>query len=143
MGVIRAHGMSARADQARVIAVPPNLPMDDLNTPDLFAKCLGQSFDIIGRNGDLVELAVGAVRGEAPHMHSIWIETHYTDLSFTPLRLSGKMLRFVIEAVEFRIAAFTRDIDDPAMSEDDVSDASNDRALLMAARAYLIGRSEA
>jgi hypothetical protein len=135
--------MSARADQARVIAVPPSLPMDDLNTLDLFAKCVGQSFDIIGRNGDLVELAVGAVRGEAPHMHSIWIETRYTDLSFTPLRLSDKMLRFVIEAVEFRIAAFTRDIDDPAMGEDDVSDASNDRALLTAARAYLIERSEA
>jgi hypothetical protein len=135
--------MSARREQARVIAVPPDLPVDDLNTPDLFVKCLGQSFDIIGHNGDLVELAVGELRGEAPHMHSIWIETHYTDLSFTQLRLSDKMLRFVIEAVEFRIAAFTRDINDPAMSEDDVSDASNDRALLMAARAYLIERSEA
>jgi hypothetical protein len=135
--------MSLPIEKARVIAVPPSLPVDDLNTPDLFAKCVGQSFEIIGRNGDLVELAVGAVRGVAPHMHSIWIETHYTDLSFTQLRLSDKMLLFIIEAVEYRIAAFTREIDDPAMSEDDVSDASNDRALLMAARAYLIGRSEA
>jgi hypothetical protein len=134
--------MSQPIEKARVIAVPPNLPVDDLNTPDLFAKCFGQSFDIIGRNGNLVELAVGAVRGEAPHMHSIWIEAHYTDLSFTQLRLSDKMLLFIIEAIEFRIAAFTRDIDDPAMGEDDVSDASNDRALLMAARTYLKDRSE-
>jgi hypothetical protein len=132
--------MSARAEQTRVIAVPPGLPADDLNTLDLFAKCVGQSFDIIGRNGDLVELAVGAVRGEAPYIHSIWIETQYTDLSFAQLRLSDKMLRFVIEAVEFRIAAFARDINDPATSEDDVADAGNDRALLIAARDYLVER---
>jgi hypothetical protein len=134
--------MSAPREQARVIAIPPGLPIDDLNTPDLFAKCVGQSFDIIGRNGDLVELAVGAIRSEAPHIHSIWIEAQYTDLSFAQLRLSDKMLRFVIEAVEFRIAAFTRDINDPATNEDDAADAGNDRALLLAARDYLVERSK-
>lgn len=129
--------------QARVIAMPPGLPIDDLNTPDLFADCVGQSFDIIGRNGNLVELAVGAVWGEAPHMHSIWIEEQYTDLSFAQLRLSDKMLRFVIDAVEFRIAAFSRVIEDPATSEDDVADAGNDRGLLMAARDYMRQQTEA
>jgi hypothetical protein len=133
--------MNKTKEQVRVIAVPPGLPVDDLNTPDLFAACVGNSFDVIGRNGNMVELAVGAVRGEAPHMHSIWIELQYTDLSFAQLRLSDKMLRFVIEAVEFRIAALTRDIEDPATSEDDTADAGNDRGLLMAARNYLRERS--
>ena len=127
--------------ETRVIAIPPGLPDDDLGTPELFAACIGQSFEVIGRNGNLVELAVGAVRGQAPYMQSIWIEEQFTDLSFAQLRLSSKMLRFVIEAVEFRIAAFTRKIEDPATSEDDAADASNDRRLLMAAREYLIERS--
>jgi hypothetical protein len=127
--------------ETRVIDVPPGLPVDDLGTPELFAACIGKTFEVIGRNGDLVELAVGTVRGQAPYMHSIWIEEQFTDLSFPQLCLSEKMLRFVIEAVEFRITAFTRVIDDPDTSEDDVSDASNDRGLLMAARNYLIERS--
>lgn len=65
----------------RIIAVPPNLPNDDLETPDLFAKCLGHSFEVIDRKGNMLELAVGAMRGEAPYMHSIWIETQFTDSS--------------------------------------------------------------
>ncbi len=134
--------MSEPKEQARVIGVPPGLPVDDLNTPELFAACVGHSFDVIGRNGDRLELAVGAVRGDAPHMHSIWIEECYTDLSFPQLRLSQKMLLFVIDAVEFRINAFTQICDDPAASEDDVSDASNDRMLLIAARDYLREQSK-
>jgi hypothetical protein len=61
-----------------VIAIPPDLPHDDLNTPELFAKCLGHSFEVVGRHGDLLELAVGRVMGVAPYLHSIWIEEKYT-----------------------------------------------------------------
>lgn len=122
------------SEKIRVIAIPPNLPIDDLGTPALFEKCLGLSFDMIGHNGDLVELAVGAVMGEAPHMHSIWIEKDYTDFGFPQFRLSSKMLRFVIEAVDYRIDTYSRMIDDPASGEDDIADAVNDRALLIAAR---------
>jgi hypothetical protein len=64
-----------------VTAIPPDLPQDDLNTPELFAKCLGYSFEVVGRNGDLLELAVGEVMGVAPYLHSIWIEEKYTEIS--------------------------------------------------------------
>ncbi len=134
--------MSKGKEQARVIAVPPNLPMDDLNTAELFVACIGHSFEVIGRTRDRVELAVGAMRGQAPYMHSIWIEEEYTDLSFAQIRLSSKMLLFVIEAINFRIAAFTQVCDDSAASENDVADASNDRMLLIAARDYLQEQSK-
>jgi hypothetical protein len=134
---IEAPTLKSPNPKARVVAIPPDLPVDDLNTPALFAKCVGHSFNIISRNGDRVELAVGEMAGEAPHMHSIWIEEAYTDLAFAQLRLSSKMLRFVIDAVQFRIAAFTAIIDDPQASEDEIADASNDRGLLFAALAYM------
>jgi hypothetical protein len=133
--------MTSSPERVRVIAVPPGLPNDDLGTPDLFAACVGKSFDVIGRRGDLVELAVGEVAGAQDFVHSIWIEESYTDLSFTQLRLSDKMLRFVIDAVEFRIAAYARDIADPVTSEDDAADAGNDRMLLNAALDYLKERA--
>jgi hypothetical protein len=133
--------MTSSPERVRVIAVPPSLPNDDLGTPDLFAACVGKSFDVIGRKGDLVELAVGEVAGVEDFVHSIWIEESYTDLSFTQLRLSDKMLRFVIDAVEFRIAAYARDIADPVTSENDAADAGNDRMLLNAALDYLKERA--
>jgi hypothetical protein len=46
------------------------------------------------------------------------------------LELPAKMLRFLIEAVEFRIAAYAKDIVEKALSENEVSDISNDAALL-------------
>jgi hypothetical protein len=60
--------------------IPPDLPQDDLNTPELFTKCLGRSFEPIGRNGELLELAVGEVMGVSPYLHSIWIEEKYTEI---------------------------------------------------------------
>jgi hypothetical protein len=68
-------------ERVRVIAIPAKLPQDDLNTPELFAKCLGYSFDVIDRNDELLELAVGEVMGVAPYLHSIWIEPQYTEIS--------------------------------------------------------------
>ncbi len=124
-------------ERVQVTAVPPDLPVDDLDTPNVFALCVGKSFDVIGRNGELLELAVGEVMGVAASMHSIWIEPQYTDAVFASLRLSGKMLRFVIDAVEFRIGAFEADIANPQSSEDAVADAGNDRMLLLSALAYL------
>jgi hypothetical protein len=76
--------MSIAKLRVRITTIPPGLPQDDLNTPALFAKCLGRSFDVVGRNGDLLELAVGEVLGVAPCMHSIWIEAEYTEISHEP-----------------------------------------------------------
>jgi isochorismate pyruvate lyase len=69
--------MKYRPPRVTVIAVPADLPIDDLRTPELFADCVGRSFEVIGRHGDLLELAVGEVRGVAPKLHSIWIEPRY------------------------------------------------------------------
>jgi hypothetical protein len=68
-------------ERVRVITIPAKLPQDDLNTPELFAKCLGHSFDVIDRNDELLELAVGEVMGVAPYLHAIWIEPQYTELN--------------------------------------------------------------
>jgi hypothetical protein len=73
--------MNISRQRVRVTMTPPGLPQDDLNTPDLFAKCLGHSFEVVGRHGDLLELWVGEVMGVAPYIHSIWIEEKYTEIS--------------------------------------------------------------
>ncbi len=73
--------MNTSNQRVRVIAIPPGLPQDDLNTPELFAKCLGHSFEVVGQNGELLELAVGEVMGVEPFIHSIWIEPQYTEIS--------------------------------------------------------------
>jgi hypothetical protein len=136
-------GIERAPERVQVTAIPPDLPVDDLATQNVFALCVGKSFDVIGRNGELLELAVGEVMGVAPSMHSIWIEPQFTDAVFTSLRLSDKMLRFVIDAVEFRIAAFAEEIANPQSSEDAVADAGNDRMLLVSALAYLREREAA
>jgi hypothetical protein len=128
--------------QVRVIAIPPGLPDDDLQTRAVFEKCIGQTFEVVGEQDDLLELEVGAVMGVEPHIHSIWIEEAYTDASLIEVRLSGKMLGFVIEAIEYRIAGYNRAMDDPTISEDDLADMSNDRAVLRAAADDMIARYE-
>jgi hypothetical protein len=123
--------------RVRVTAIPPGLPIDDLDTPNLFAICVGKTFDVIGRNGDLLELAVGHMVGQAPLMHSIWIEPRYTDASFTALRLSAKMLHFVVDALKFRVAAFETEIANPSTDDNAVADAGNDRMLLLSILQYI------
>jgi hypothetical protein len=76
--------MSTAKQRVRVTGIPPDLPQDDLKTPELFTKCLGRSFEIIGNNGELLELAVGEVMGVAPYLHSIWIEEQYTEIADMP-----------------------------------------------------------
>ena len=110
------------------MAIPPRLPNDDLQTRTVFEKCIGQTFDVVGEKDDLLELEVGVVMGVEPYMHSIWIEKAYTDASLIEVRFSSKMLSFVIEAIEYRIAAYDRAMKDPAISENDLADMSN-RAL--------------
>jgi hypothetical protein len=53
------------------------------------------------------------------------------------LELSAKMLRFVIDAVEERIAGYSRALEDASLSEDELADIGNDRMLLMSAVDYL------
>jgi hypothetical protein len=58
--------MTISPQYVRVTAIPPGLPQGDLNTPELFEKCLGHSFEVISRNGDFLELAIGEVMGSCP-----------------------------------------------------------------------------
>jgi hypothetical protein len=58
------------------------------------------------------------------------------------LELPLKMLNFTIEAIEYRIAAYDRDIANPSSSEDEVSDMSNDKMVLRAAVDYMKGLSK-
>jgi hypothetical protein len=53
------------------------------------------------------------------------------------LELSAKMLRFVIDAVEERIAGYSRALEDASLSEDELADIGNDRMLLMSAVDFL------
>lgn len=58
-----------------VVRVPPDLAPEDA---DLFERCVGHEFEVIGRNEiGWLELEVGAVLGKAPVLHSIWIEPEF------------------------------------------------------------------
>jgi hypothetical protein len=59
--------MNTSNQLVRVTVIPPGLPQDALNTHELFAKCLGHSFEMVDRNGNLIELAVVEIMGVAPN----------------------------------------------------------------------------
>jgi hypothetical protein len=113
--------------KVRVTAVPPNLPAENQT---LFEECVGKTFDLIEQRGEMLELWVGRFMGVAPHLHSIWIETAYTDRSLIELRLSAKMLHFTIESLELQIAKNTQSTTSDKLSENGLADLSNDTALL-------------
>ena len=62
------------------MAVPEDLPEDDMATKSLFESCVGQIFPIVGFHDHLLELEVGGIRGKEPCMDSIWIEPQYVEL---------------------------------------------------------------
>jgi hypothetical protein len=126
--------------KVRVIAVPPNLPAENQT---LFEDCVGKTFDLIEQRGEMLELWVGQVMGVAPHLHSIWIETAYTDRSLIGLRVSAKMLHFMIESLELQIAQNTNTMTSGTLSEDDLADMSNDTQLLRVILEYMNQKREA
>ena len=71
-------------DKVRIVTIPPVLPDGDIRTKSLFEECLGRTFPIVGFQDHLLELEVGEARGEAPSMHSIWIEPDHVELVTTP-----------------------------------------------------------
>ena len=60
-------------DLVVITGIPSTLP-DGMGTRELFEKCLGRTFAIVGFENVFVELEVGEVLGEPSYMHSIWIE---------------------------------------------------------------------
>ena len=67
-------------DLVVITGIPSTLP-DGMGTRELFEKCLGRTFAIVGFENGLVELEVGEVLGEPSYMHSIWIEPCHLALS--------------------------------------------------------------
>ena len=67
-------------DLVVITGIPSTLP-DGMGTRELFAKCLGRTFAIVGFENGLVELEVGEVLGEPSYMHSIWIEPYHLALA--------------------------------------------------------------
>jgi hypothetical protein len=74
-------------DTAKLIAIPPNLHDDEeLQTHNLFQKCLSQSFVIAavesfdGVPFPLARIDVGHVIGKEPWEHTIWVEREYLEL---------------------------------------------------------------
>lgn len=63
-------------DLVVITGVPSALP-HGMGTRELFEKCLGRTFAIVGFENGLVELEVGEVLGEPSYMHSIWIEPYH------------------------------------------------------------------
>lgn len=68
-------------DKVEVIGIPSALPEGQLHTRHLFEMCVGRVFPIVGFQGDLLELEVGEIVGEAPYIHSIWIEREHLKLA--------------------------------------------------------------
>jgi len=71
-------------DKVVLIGIPPGLPKDEqLQTRELFQKCLGKSFIIAGMkmveglSFPLVQLDVGHVLGKAACLETIWVEPEY------------------------------------------------------------------
>jgi len=70
-------------DRVRVVSVPASLPEGELKTRSLFDLCVGRVFPVVGFQGDLLELEVGAVLGQAPYLDSIWIERQHVEVVAT------------------------------------------------------------
>jgi hypothetical protein len=71
-------------DKVRILTIPPGLLEGEMRTKSLFEECVGRTFPIVGFEDHLLELEVGEVRGEAPYVHSIWIEPDHVELVTTP-----------------------------------------------------------
>jgi hypothetical protein len=67
-------------DSVQVVGIPAGLRDE---TKSLFELCIGRVFPIVGMvpvaetGGELLELHVGEIKGEAPYIHSIWIENEF------------------------------------------------------------------
>ena len=70
-------------DRARVLTLPPDLQEGNLETESLFKLCIGRTFSIVGFQGSLLELEVGAILGKEPCMDSIWIEPEHVEIVAT------------------------------------------------------------
>lgn len=68
-------------DKVRIVKIPEHLPVDNLNTQELFKLCLGRAFPIIGFNEvGMLELEVGQVLGKPAYEDSIWIEPEFVEI---------------------------------------------------------------
>ena len=78
-------------DAVKLISIPPNLRDDrELQTRELFDKCLGQSFVIAAVDWfdrvpfPLARIDVGHLIGKQPWEHTIWVEMEHFEGGGSP-----------------------------------------------------------
>jgi len=67
-------------DRVAVVKIPEDLPEDNKSLLRLFNGCLGKEFVIAAFDGDLAELHVGEVFGDAKEKHRVWLPLDYLKL---------------------------------------------------------------
>jgi hypothetical protein len=67
-------------DKVRILTIPSDLPEGEIHMKSLFEKSVGRILTIVGFQEHLLELHVGEIRDEAPHMQCIWIEPEHVEL---------------------------------------------------------------
>jgi len=70
-------------DKVRVLTIPAGLPENSIQTRSLFQMCLGRVFPMVGFQGNLLQLEVGAILRKEPCMDSIWIEPEHVEVIAT------------------------------------------------------------
>jgi predicted short-subunit dehydrogenase-like oxidoreductase (DUF2520 family) len=76
---MRALGAVEIGDRVRLIEVPPAVKEADRETKAVFGRCVGRAFPVAGFDRGLIELEVGAVVGDFPAAHSIWVEPEFLE----------------------------------------------------------------
>lgn len=68
-------------DRVEIVAIPDPLP-EGMETKQLFKRCLGREFVVVGVNAlGWLELEAGEAVGQPAYMQSIWIEPHCVRLA--------------------------------------------------------------
>ena len=76
---VRALGAVDIGDRVRLSEIPPAVKAADPETRAIFKRCVGRAFPVAGFNKGLIELEVGAVVGQVPAAHSIWVEPEFLE----------------------------------------------------------------
>lgn len=66
-------------DRVKLREVPPAVKTANEETRAVFRRCVGRVFPVAGFNKGLIELEVGAVAGDFPAAHSIWVEPEFLE----------------------------------------------------------------
>jgi predicted short-subunit dehydrogenase-like oxidoreductase (DUF2520 family) len=75
----RVLGAVEIGDRVRLTEIPNGVKEAKAETIAIFKRCVGRVFPVAGFEKGLIELEVGAVVGEFPAAHSIWVEPEFLE----------------------------------------------------------------